>query len=353
MDITEEQKEAAEAEIREQQKPVDYDTREYPVEVLVQKYLDGHENDTNELFIPDYQREMVWNDKQQSKFIESVLLGLPTPYIFVADITDEENEARLEIIDGAQRIRTLARFLTNDLKLQDLEKLKKLNNFRFNDLPLPRQRRFKRTTLRLIQLTEKASEGIRRDVFERINIGGVVLNEMEIRRGIHRGPFLDFIEQLSENSMFRKLCPFSQALIDRREPQEFVLRFFAYLNNYRNFEGWVSNFLDEYLEENNNGNFQQANMKAEFESMLDFVDRYFPNGFGKNKRHKITPRIRFEAISVGTALALRENPDLEPASMDWLNSEEFKEYITSDASNSRSKVIRRIEYVRDNLLCTL
>jgi Protein of unknown function DUF262 len=170
-EITTERKDEAEAEIRDKQKPIDYDTKEYPVEILVQKYTDGLSDDTNELFIPDYQREMAWDDARQSKFIESVLLGLPIPYVFVADIPDEENEARLEIIDGTQRIRTLARFLNNELKLEDLEKLKKLNDFRFSDLPLPRQRRFKRTTLRMIQLTEKATEDIRRDMFERINNG--------------------------------------------------------------------------------------------------------------------------------------------------------------------------------------
>lgn len=111
-EITDEQREAAEAEIREKQKPVDYDTKEYPVEVIVQKYMDGGDEDTNELFIPDYQREMAWDETRQSKFIESVLLGLPIPYIFVADIFAPENDqARLEIVDGTQRIRTLARFL--------------------------------------------------------------------------------------------------------------------------------------------------------------------------------------------------------------------------------------------------
>ncbi|NEZ60833.1 GmrSD restriction endonuclease domain-containing protein [Adonisia turfae] len=355
-DITDEYKEAAEAEIREKRRPVDYDTKEYPVEILVQKYLDGHEDDTNELFIPDYQREMAWDDKRQSKFIESVLLGLPIPYIFVADIPDEEdegNEGRLEIIDGTQRIRTLARFLKNDLKLDNLEKLKKLNNFRFSDLPLPRQRRFKRTTLRMIQLTEKADEAIRRDMFERINTGSVALNEMEKRIGIQRGPFLEFIEELSGNPRFRKLCPFSQALVDRREPQEFVLRFFAYLNNYKKFKRHVNKFLNEYLESNNNDKFPKSSMKTEFEAMLIFVEKYFPNGFSKGKKHKTTPRIRFEAIAVGTALALRENPHLEPASMDWFDSPKFREYTTSDASNSRPKVERRIEYVRDHLLGNL
>jgi hypothetical protein len=84
--------------------------------------------------------------------------------------------------------------------------------------------------------------------------------------------------------------------------------------------------------------------------MLDFVEKYFPNGFSKAKGHVKTPRIRFEAISVGVALALREKSNLEPKSIEWLDSPEFKEYTTSDASNSKPKVIKRIEYVRDQLL---
>ena len=115
-EITPEKRDEAEAEIRDKQKPIDYDTKEYPVELLIQKYTDGLDDDTNELFIPDYQRELVWDNTMQSKFIESVLLGLPLPYIFVADIHGEKNESRLEIIDGVQRIRTLARFLNNELR---------------------------------------------------------------------------------------------------------------------------------------------------------------------------------------------------------------------------------------------
>ena len=126
-EITDQLRDAAEEEIREKRKPVDYKTIEYPIEILVQKFLDGIDDDTNELFIPDYQREMAWDDEIQSKFIESVLLGLPIPYIFVADVSGEEdtNDSRLEIIDGTQRIRTLKRFLNNELELNHLNKLSK------------------------------------------------------------------------------------------------------------------------------------------------------------------------------------------------------------------------------------
>ncbi|WP_246843911.1 hypothetical protein [Hydrocoleum sp. CS-953] len=203
----------------------------------------------------------------------------------------------------------------------------------------------------MIQLTEKADDEVRRDMFERINTGSVILNDMEKRRGIQRGPFLDLINKLSENSKFRELCPFSEALIRRREPQEFVLRFFADLNNYQNFESQVNLFLNDYLEiHNKEDNFDRNKMQAEFESMLDFAEKNLPYGFRKGENSIKIPRIRFEAISVGTALALRKRKNLKPKSMDWLNSPEFKKHTTSDASNSRPKVIGRIEYVRDKLL---
>lgn len=237
LEITNEKREIAEAQIRDRRKPVDYNTLEYPIEILVQKYLDGIDEDENEIFIPDYQREMRWDEDRQSKFIESVLLGLPIPYIFVADISENEDLARLEIIDGTQRIRTLARFIKNELKLNNLEKLESLNGFTFRDLPLSRQRRFQRTTMRMIQLTEEADEEVRRDLFERINTGSVDLNEMEKRRGAKPGKFLDLVEELSKLELFRDLCSFTETEIKKRDPQEFVLRFFALLNNYKTYSG--------------------------------------------------------------------------------------------------------------------
>lgn len=357
--ITSAQKEAAEAEIREKQKRVDYDTKEYPVEVLIQKYMEGKENETNELFIPDYQREMAWDESRQSKFIESVLLGLPIPYIFVADINDEENEeneARLEIIDGTQRIRTLARFVNNELKLTNLDKLGKLNDFRFEDLPLSRQRRFNRATIRMIQLTEDADEETRRDLFERINTGSVELNEMEKRRGILPGKFTDLVEKLSQLPKFRELCLFSDAAIARRDPQEFVLRFFAFLNNYQNFESkvGVNKFLDRYLEKTNEDeNTDLKKMRYEFETMIDFVEKYFPNGFRSGKKsNQTTTRIKFESLSVGVALALREKSNLQDRADNLLNPSKsnFQNYTKGNASSSNVKVVRRIEYVRDQLL---
>lgn len=356
LEITDERREKAEEEIRDKRKRVDYNTLEYPIEVIVQKYLVGRDEDENEFFIPDYQREMAWDEDRQSKFIESVVLGLPIPYIFVADISESEDLARLEIIDGTQRIRTLTRFINNKLKLNNLKKLETLNGFTFEDLPAQRQRRFNRTTIRMIQLTEEADEEVRRDLFERINSGSVELNEMEKRRGSKPGKFLDLIEELSRNKKFRDLCSFTEPEIDKRDPQEFVLRFFAFLNNYKNYSGRkVHEFLDDYLEQENKSNSVNIEtMKNEFYLMLKFVENYFPNAlhiYRKIKhRYEPTTRIKFESISVGIALALRENPNLVPKSNAFLDSQTFRDCTQSDASSSQNKVTKRIHYVRDQLL---
>ncbi len=170
-EITLQDRNAAEMQIRDKQQEINYDTKQYPVEILVQKYMEGINDDTNKLFIPDYQRELVWDEARQSKFIEAVIWGLPIPYLFVVDIRHDENdEPRLEIVDGAQHIITLTRFVNNELILTGLKKLEQLNGFKFADLLLPRQRNFNRTTVRIIQLTKAANEKVRRDLFERIQL---------------------------------------------------------------------------------------------------------------------------------------------------------------------------------------
>jgi uncharacterized protein with ParB-like and HNH nuclease domain len=169
MKITSLTSEDLEAELRQQQVLMDYNTVEYSVEMLVEKYSDGLNDGTNELFVQNHQQERAWDNIKQSKFIEFMLLGLPLPSIFVADVSDKQNKTRLKIIDGTQRIHTLAKFINNDLKLQSLEKLKKINGFRFIDLHLSRQRSFKRISIRVVKLTGKATEDICRDIFERVN----------------------------------------------------------------------------------------------------------------------------------------------------------------------------------------
>lgn len=342
--ITEEQKNIAEEQIVQQKEPLAFDTREYPIEVLITKFTDG------EFEIPSYQRYFVWEkDKEKmSKFIESVLLDLPIPYIYFADAPQT---GKLEIIDGSQRIRTLKKFFDNGFKLQGLEVLDKLNGFKFKDLLESRQRRFLRKTIRSIELTEKASSNVRRDLFARINVKPYALTPMEVRKGLYEGPFYDFLVEDSRNPKFQKLCPISSERIKRGENQELVLRYYAYCDNYKEFVHSVEDFLDDYMKNKHENGFDKEAMQLQFQQMLDFVEAYFPDGFKKSLQVNSVSRVRFEAISVGVTLALRINPKIEPKKIsEWIECEEFQNITASGSANNKSKVTGRVEYVRDALL---
>lgn len=342
MDITLDMKQKAEEQIKEKRNEIDYDTRDYSIDYLMEKFRQG------EFYIPDeYQRQYIWDETKKMRLIESILLGLPIPFMFFADVED----GRCEIIDGAQRTQALEEFTNEEegLVLSDLKKLTYLNGFRYKDIPDYFQKKFSKTNLRVIILSDETTIDIRQEIFNRINTGGEKANSIEIRRGSYTGPFMDFIKECTENPVFKKICPVSSTTKKRYEDLELVLRFFAFLNNYKNFNHRVDEFLDDYVEENQN-TFDKEKFKKDFEDMVKFIDKYFPNGCKKSPKAKSTPRVRFEAIAVGVGLALRQKDNLEPASMKWLESNAFKNHTTTHASNSQSRVAGRIEYVRDRLL---
>lgn len=350
---TDDAKQALETQIEALQKITDYEIREWPLQVLVDMYTKGLENDSAELFIPDYQREFVWSAKQQSRFIESLLMNLPIPYVFAADVAHGEREGQMEIIDGSQRIRALDNFFNRDLVLIGLKKLTAANGFRFADLPAARQLRLRRKTIRMIELDKQADEEARRELFDRLNTGGTKLEPSETRRGIHDGPFMRFITKIAQDAKFRDLCPLGEVAISRKEYEEFALRYFAYADNYQNFQKNVDTFLTDYLRARN-ADFSatmEDRLATEFRATLNFAGIHFPNGFRRSPKHMTVPRIRFEAISVGITLALRLNATLDPSPVSaWLNSTEFQLLTRSDASNSRPRVVNRIHFVRDSLL---
>ncbi|MFI5419801.1 MAG: DUF262 domain-containing protein [Nitrososphaerales archaeon] len=337
--ITEEKREEADLQIRDKQSEVKYDLRDFTVDHIIANFREGL------FYIPEYQREHVWNEEKQSRFVESVILGLPIPMMFLADMED----GRLEIVDGVQRISTLEAFNSDDLKLDDLERLVILNGFSFNTLPIAQQRKFRTRALRLVVLEESTTFQTRQDIFNRVNTSGEKARPSEIRRGAYQGPFMKFLEERAKDNIFRQICPISESLIKRREPLELVVRFFAYSDHYRDFRHDVTKFLDNFVIKHQN-DFDKNRYKNEFDLTMEFIRKYFPNGFGKTRGAKSTPRVRFEALAVGVNLALREKPDLAPGGLKWLESPEFDKQTTTHASNSQPRIRGRIEYVRDKLL---
>ncbi|WP_194429127.1 DUF262 domain-containing protein [Klebsiella pneumoniae] len=349
----------ADNDIRLAQRNIGYNVREWTVEVIVQKYGENLDIDANELFIPDYQRDYKWDVKTASRFIESILLDFPIPYLYIADVFNEDPEldGRVEIIDGSQRIRAIHYFWNNEFELKDLKELKSLEGFKFSDLLASRQRRFLRASLRFIELKGDVEEQHRRDLFERINSGVKRLEAMEVRHGSDAAAsifYRDVISPCSVNPLFSQLAPLSDRKRSNGDHRELVLRFFAYLNDLDNYKGFVAPFIDQYMNTQANQVTQQnvSSYTDEFEKMLQFVNAHFPMGFKKTPTSKTTPRARYEAIAVGTALALRSNRSSEPAQpiSDWLFEAEFEGIVTADSANNTTQLKNRIFYVRDKLL---
>ncbi len=326
-----------------------FDVKEYTVELLVAKF------DAEEIYAPEYQRKFVWPPERQCKFVESVIIGLPIPFLFFADMPD----GRYEVVDGVQRLSTLSQFVGNKLQLNDLAKLDSLGGFKFEDLPLAQRRRFLNRSIRSIVLASSADESTKLDMFERINTGSLAANPAEIRKGALQGPFYDVVLQAASNRLFHELCPVSEDRARRGEREELVARFFAYLNRTDEFRHDVSRFVDKYIREENAAIADSGDLDAEakahadeFRRMLRFVKKHFPFGFAKAENSKGTPRVRFEAISVGVAKALRRQPDLVPSQPPekWLRSSTFASLTTTNASNSAPKLNARIDFVVNKLL---
>jgi hypothetical protein len=326
-------------QIRTSQNSIAYDSKEYVVEVVVQRFQKG------QFFIPKYQRQFVWDDNRRCKFIESVMMGLPIPFLFGVQTAD----GKVEILDGAQRIQTLHQFVQNDLRLKELVRLDLTNDFCFEELPQEQKNKFLDRSIRMVVLPETVSHQVRLDMFERINTGSEDLKNSEIRKGAYSGDFFDFVHECAGNELFNTLCPISTKNKKRGEGEELVLRYFAYSEKYLEFKHSVGGFLDRFLQEKNQNGFERETLLENFKNMLRYVERNFENGFAKSPAARSTPRVRFESISVGVNLALTVTPNLEDLPEKFADTVEFKKHTTTHASNSGPRLKARVEYIRNYL----
>ena len=338
----------AEAQIVELSKRIEFYLTEYSIELLANKMNKG------EFVVPPYQREYTWEHERKSRFIESLLLGLPIPFLFFWEMPN----GKLEIVDGSQRLRSMEEFVLGDLRLGELQSLTALSGFKFSDLPESRQRKINNRSIRGIVLNEHADEQARFDMFERINTGSKIANMAEVRRGALAGPFMNLIIELSRLSKFVAIAPVSKKDLDEREHEELVARFFAYSDGLDGYKDRPSEFIFNYVKKMNaeatNDPVLANRYRVRFQETIDFIDRVFPYGFRRSPKGKATPRARFEAIAVGSRLALDERPNLANADVadvtSWLASDDFTEVTGSDGANAIARLRERSGFVRNHLL---
>lgn len=345
--ISDEQRDAAEVEIVDRSRRIDFYTTEYTVELL------AHKMEREDFVIPPYQRNFTWDSHRKSRFIESLHMGLPIPFLFFWEM----GNGKLEIVDGSQRLRTIFEYVRGELTLTTLDELPSLTGTKFADLLPSRQRKMLNKSIRGIVLNEHADDQARFDMFERINTGSKVANTAEVRRGALQGPFQTMVEDLAKSAKLSELAPVSVKARNERIPEELVTRFFAYGDGLEDYKESPSRFIFEYVKRMNE-QFEQNNgleqvYRDRFNTMIHFVEQVFPNGFRKVENPNTTPRVRFEAIAVGSYLALEAKPGMTARDVDvsnWIEGEAFKKVTTSDAANVRSKLENRINFVRDALI---
>jgi hypothetical protein len=197
---------------------------------------------------PEFQRQFVWDTTRSSRLIESVLLGVPLPMIYLA----EESNGNESVIDGQQRLTSFFEFLDGNLKLSGLRVRETLNGMKFSELPKEAQSTIKKTSLRAITIRRESDKDLKFDIFERLNSGSVALNDQELRNCIYRGPYINLLKELSQDSDFRKLLNFSGP--DKRmRDVEMVLRFAAfYHSTYLNFSPPMKSFMNGEMEKHQN-----------------------------------------------------------------------------------------------------
>ena len=219
---------------------------------------------------PEWQREYLWDKKRASKLIESFLKDVPVPVIYLAKNSDN----KYEVIDGLQRLTSVFDFFDNNYKLRGLELIDDYNGMFYKDLPSDVQNQLYDTTVRTFELSQRTSKDMMFIIFERLNTGGIALNDMEIRNCLYRGKLNSLIKQLALNSDFMQ-CVNQNNLSKRMKDRSLILRFLAfYEKTYQKANRGLKRFLNEFFDYYKNPD----------ESKL----KEYQNQFGKSMKAALT-----------------------------------------------------------------
>ncbi len=295
--------------------------------------------------IPEFQRRYVWTKPQASKFVESLLLGLPVPGIF---LYREDNTRKLTVIDGQQRILTLDYFYGGafgdgkPFQLRGLET--RFNKAVYNDLENEDRRKLDDSIIHAtIIRQEKPEDGgsSKYSIFERLNTGGTRLAPQEIRSAIYPGAFCELLTELNNNESWRKLFGNPHR---RKRDEELILRFFALFYEAKNYFRPMAKFLNEFMEKNRNLECQrQREMECVFDRTVSTIlEKISIRAF---KPQTAVNAAVLDAIMVGVATRLQSGEilkSLESRYKSLLGNPEFDSSV-SEGTSQGERVRQRIK----------
>lgn len=257
---------------------------------------------------PEYQRNYVWDNKKASKLIESIILNVPIPVIYVS----EEKDSSWSVIDGLQRLNSLKRFFDGKFKLSGLEVLPELNKCDIKTLPTKPLRMLKNGLLRIVMITADSNDDIKYDIFMRLNTGSAHLNEQELRNCLYRGKLNSFLQDMAKKQEWLTLLGLSEPH-KRMSDRELLLRFLALAENWddekkivRNYKGNIKSFLNSFMKQHQDDTESILKYKQMCNDTIDVVyEIYGENAFRRlNNDGSVTPinRAIMDAIMVSTSI---------------------------------------------------
>ena len=188
---------------------------------------------------PDFQRDFVWETKKQSKLIESCVMRIPLPVLYVA----EGGDGRITVVDGLQRLGTFYRFFRDDLALNGLRHGHPLAGKKYSELPLNLRERVEDTQLTLYILDKSAPQRAHLDIFERVN-GGEPLSRQQMRNAIYNGPGTTWLREMSRSDAFLKATGSSLNTKNMRD-REAVNRFAGF--HVLGWTAYANGDMDDFL----------------------------------------------------------------------------------------------------------
>lgn len=340
---------ALQKQLDEERRLVSFDSYDMSIRQIYDMYIE------KAIFVPpEYQRQFVWDPARESALIESIFLGIPVPSLFMATNPD----STWEIVDGVQRLSTLVHFIgatapvlqamnrKQPLEIEGLEKLSSLNSFTFETLAKSIQLMFMTRPIRVTVLNDKSDLNVRFDLFERLNTGGISLTNQEIRNCIYRGPFNEALKTLARSDIFKSVVLLKDSSHRNGMAEEYVLRFFAYLDEYENFDHNVKEFLNSYMRQHSPKALPATKAKL-FKETFAVLAKAYPDGIARGQS-SITAANLYEALTVGVALALRAKKAISIPKLKRLANDPELKKLTTGATNSNKMVRARINFVKDS-----
>ena len=223
---------------------------------------------------PSYQRRERWDNQKKSALIESFLMNVPVPPVYLA----EDEFGKYSVVDGNQRITAIHSFLTNSLALTKLESLTEAEGRLFNELPLEMQNALEvRPYMRVITILKQSDPTLKFEVFTRLNKGGESMQPQELRKVAFRGNLNDLIYDLAENAFLKqqlKIKDDKSAGYKLMTDAETVLRFFTLRERWQTFSGDFRVGMDQFMAKNQHVNkFVRNSLESRFTRAIEACEK--------------------------------------------------------------------------------